>query len=358
MARPNGWVCVAIAQALLLAVVACGGEKEKAEELTPQAKLAQALDPCANPQGAGAEGMCKDAKLAQAGGALSETLVEAASAISPPGADQLVQNQQRWLAAQKVECGMIDLEAAPTPEQATCLQAAMRERAQDATTAVQQVGGYTFQRMEITEATAVTAEAAAASGLGDDAPKAITRDIRFPRIDNAATPQAQRFNELVAQQPQFRLEDQTEEQVSYAIAFAGPELISVRFDTYDYTLGAAHPNNGVRAVTVVMTSGQPLAATDVFKAGSGWENFLTTRALRELTAQFRDAGFTPPRADVRDAVTKPHLWLVKAEGLTLLFPPYSFGGPHALGGAEVTVPWAELARFLNPQAPQPIRAPA
>ena len=108
----------------------------------------------------------------------------------------------------------------------------------------------------------------------------------------------------------------------------------------------------------LLATGQPLAATDVFRAGSGWENFLTTRALRTLTAQFRDAGFTPPRADVRDAVTKPHLWLVKAEGLTLLFPPYSFGGPHALGGAEVTVPWADLARYLNPQAPQPIRAPA
>jgi hypothetical protein len=47
---------------------------------------------------------------------------------------------------------------------------------------------------------------------------------------------------------------------------------------------------------------------------------------------------------------------VKAEGLVLLFPPYSFGGPHALGGAEVLIPWRDLARYLNPNAPQPIRA--
>ena len=355
MSRPTGWICAA---ALALVLAGCGAKDAKEAAADPQARLAEALDLCANPQSGFAKGMCQDAKLAQLGDSISETLVAEAAAVSGPGAETLVQNQQRWLAAQRVECGIIDPDAAPTPAQNACLEAQLRQRAQDASTAVEQVGGYTFQRMEIVDAQAVTAEAAAASGLGDEAPKAITREIRYPRIDNAATPQAQRFNELVAQQPQFRLEDQTEEQVSYQIAYAGPQLISVRFDTYDYTLGAAHPNNGVRAVTVVMTTGQPLSAADVFRTGSGWENFLTTRAMRELTRQFRDSGFTPARNDVRDAVTKPHLWLVKEQGLVLLFPPYSFGGPAAIGGAEVTIPWAELARYLNPQAPVPIRAPA
>jgi hypothetical protein len=78
--------------------------------------------------------------------------------------------------------------------------------------------------------------------------------------------------------------------------------------------------------------------------------------MSELTRRFRP--ITPQRADVRDAVTKPHLWLVKEEGLVLLFPPYSFGGPDTLGGAEITIPWADLARYLNPGAPAPIRAPA
>jgi hypothetical protein len=49
---------------------------------------------------------------------------------------------------------------------------------------------------------------------------------------------------------------------------------------------------------------------------------------------------------------------VTERGLTILFPPYSFGGPHALGGTEVTIAWADLAQYLNPGAPAPIRPSA
>ncbi|MGE3143168.1 MAG: RsiV family protein, partial [Hyphomonadaceae bacterium] len=216
------------------------------------------------------------------------------------------------------------------------------------------------QTVEIAGASPVTQEAAAAVGLGPDAPAAIVRDIRFPRIDAAANdPNAQRFNQLVAQQPQFAPEDQTEEQVRYSIVYAGPDLISVKFDTYQNTLGAAHPDNSMKAVTVVMTGGaRTLGVEDVFRPDGGWENFVTQRAMEQLTRQFREYGFAPPARDVRETATKPHLWLISDQGLTILFPPYSFGGPHAMGGAEVSIPWADLRPYLNPRAPRPIGAQA
>ncbi|MEJ0058654.1 MAG: RsiV family protein [Terricaulis sp.] len=62
----------------------------------------------------------------------------------------------------------------------------------------------------------------------------------------------------------------------------------------------------------------------------------------------------PRPTDVRENAIKPHLWLVTEGGLVLLFPPYSFGGPYALGGtAEVTIPWAELRTYLNPRRARP-----
>jgi len=61
---------------------------------------------------------------------------------------------------------------------------------------------------------------------------------------------------------------------------------------------------------------------------------------------------------VRESATKPHLWLITEAGLVILFPPYSFGGSHAMGGAEVAIPWKDLAPYLNPNAPRPIRAEA
>jgi Protein of unknown function (DUF3298) len=285
-----------------------------------------------------------------------EALVAEAAQISDAGAQLLVRNQSRWLEARRISCGIAAAE--PNAEQQACLQSELRARAADAKGAVQEMGGYTFQRMELVNSTPVSAAAAAASGLGESAPAAITRDIRFPRIDGPQTPAIQRFNELVAQQPQFRLEDSTNELVNYRIAFAGPELISVRFDSSADTLGAAHPSSTSKAVTVLMTQRRALAEADVFSSASGWEDFLTQRAIADLTRQYREDGFVPPERDVRETATKAHLWLITEQGLTMLFPPYSFGAPYVMGGAEVSVPWADLRPFLNPAAPAPIRPAA
>jgi hypothetical protein len=337
---------------------ALAGCTPKADDSTAEASDA-GLAACGGGACAFAEALCGNQRLAALDGQIREALTAEAAAVSDAGAQMLAQGQQRWLEAQRVACGVVDPQTPLTADQSRCLESALRERAVQAQTAVQEIGGYTFQSVEIVNAQAVSAQAASESGLGDSAPTALMRDIRFPRIDGAATPQAQRFNQLVAQQPQYRLEDQTEEQVDYEIVYAGPELISVKFDFYESTLGAAHPNNSQRAVTVVMTGeGRALAATDVFRAGTGWEDFITRRSVAEITRQFRDYQFEPPARDVRESATKPHLWLVTERGLTILFPPYSFGGPHALGGAEVTIPWADLRRYLNPNAPQPIRASA
>jgi hypothetical protein len=218
------------------------------------------------------------------------------------------------------------------------------------------MGGYTFQRMELVDAEPVTAQLAAAAG-GVEA-SAVERNIRFPRIDGPQTPAVRRFNELVAQEPEYRLQDGASEIVDYTIAYAGPEVISVRFTKSVEALGAANVTNTLNAVTVLMEEGRLLRADDVFRAGSGWENFITDRAARSISGEFPDYTNFPPRRDVYETATKPHLWLVTERGLTILFPPLSFGGSHADGGAEVTIPWTELRPYLNPAAPAPIRASA
>ena len=352
----RGFILFSVA-ALALAACDRTGGAGKTEE-SSAARIEAALDVCAEGRGAFAEHLCADRELAALDGEVREALVAEAASVSDAGALLMVQNQNRWLEAQRISCGIIDAAAEPTAEQQACLEGEYRARAQDARTIVQELGGYTFQRMELVNATAVTAAVAEASGLGDSAPVAITREIRFPRIDGPQTPAIQRFNELVAQDPQYRLEDATSEIVDYRIAFAGPELISVRFDLSADTLGAAHPSGTSKAVNVLMEQGRALTEADVFTANSGWQRFLTQRAVREITRQYREDGFTPPERDVQETATKPHLWLVTEQGLTMLFPPYSFGAPYVMGGTEVTIPWAELRQYLNPAAPAPIRPAA
>lgn len=349
-------VWFASASLALIALSACdrSSSGSKTEQSSAE-NIAVALDVCAEGGEGFAQNVCQNRALSSLDTAAREALVAESAAISDAGAALLVQNQNRWREAARIACGILDGESALNAEQQGCLEGRFRARVQEVREAVQEVGPYTFQRMELIDATPVTTAMAASSGLGDEAPNAVIREIRFPRIDGRQTPAIQRFNDLVAQQPQFRLEEATNEVVDYRIAFAGPELISVRFDIASDTLGAAHGNNTSKAVNVMMEQGRALAESDVFVAESGWQRFLTQRAVAEISRQYREDGFTPPERDVQESVTKPHLWLITEQGLTILFPPYSFGAPYVMGGTEVSIPWADLRPYLNPSAPAPIR---
>lgn len=352
---------LAVTGVCALSVLLGACERREADDKTDESsaeRIAAALDVCAEGRGAFADSVCRNEQLAALDNRVRDALVAESASVSDAGAAMLVENQRRWREAARIACGVIDPEAEPTPEQAECLQSEFRARLSQAEDAVQSVGGYTFQRLELVDAIPVTAEIASSAGLGDDAPAAVRRDIRFPRIDGPQTPEIQRFNELVAQSPQFSLGDLTNEVVHYSIAYAGPELISVRFDASADTLGAAHGSTTVKAVNVLMQEGRPLEVSDVFQPDSGWQRFLTERAVASISRQFREDGFVPPARDVQESATKPHLWLIREDGLMLLFPPYSFGAPYVMGGAEVLIPWSDLRPYLNPAAPAPIRPSA
>jgi hypothetical protein len=355
-ARGVGIIAIACASIALSGCDDSGRGSDKTER-SSAARISAALDICAeNGETGFSRLVCQNEALAAIDRQVRDALVAESTAVSDAGAQLLVQNQNRWREAARVLCGVLDPATAPTAEQLACLQNRFRARLQEAESAVQETGGYTFQRLELIDAAPVSADVAAASG-GMGA-VAVERNIRFPRIDGQQTPAIRRFNELVAQQPEFRLQDGVSETVDYTIAYAGPEVISVRFVKAVEALGAANVTNTTNAVTVLMEQGRQLNAEDVFRTGSGWEEFVTNRAVQAIAREFSDYPNFPPRRDVYETATKPHLWLITERGLTILFPPLSFGGSHADGGAEVSIPWTDLRPYLNPGAPAPIRPSA
>ncbi|MGD9966239.1 MAG: hypothetical protein AB7T59_06940 [Hyphomonadaceae bacterium] len=344
------------ALAALTTLAACNDTASGAKtEQSSSERVAEALDVCAEGGGEFAQNVCANRTLSELDNQVRDALVAEAASVSDAGAQLLVQNQQRWREAARVSCRIVDPEAQPTPEQQSCLESEFRARARDAANTIEEIGGYTFQRMELVDAAPVAAEIASNLGGADIEP--IERNIRFPRIDGPQTPEIRRFNELVAQQPQYRLEDAVNERVEYTISYAGPELISVRFNsTYDGPT-LANVAKAVRVVSVLMTEGRPLTETDVFVAESRWQDFITTRAVAEIRRQLPDYG-PPPRRDVYETATKAHLWLVTEAALVLVFPPQSITGwsyADPADGLEVAIPWADLRAYLNPAAPAPIR---
>lgn len=352
--------------ALAFMLVACGGPAKKPEKggegaaapQSAQAIVEAAADPCTGANSSLGQALCGDPDLQPLVGQIKTGLVEAAAAISPEGAQQMAQGQTQWIESTRLSCGIPDTKVPLSAEQEQCVKDALTLRARNAAKVVTQAGGYTFQTVEINRAQALTAEVAADLGP-DSGVFAVTKEIRFPRIEGDS-PQIRRFNELMTQRPERSVEDQTSEAVDYKIAYAGPELVSVRFTTMEYAPGAAHPSNGEKVVTVVMKTGEPLKESDVFAAPQErWQAELVRIARRSLMKQIRARGGSPqlPEAELVDTASKTKNWVITEDALIVVFPPESIG-PHALGAFDVAIPWKDLAPLLNPQAPAPIRRTA
>jgi hypothetical protein len=345
----------------ILALAACTQQGQKpAAPADGAAGVVAQLDPCLEKDGAGKAFCATEALTAQAA-SVKGAFAEAAAKVSGDGAKLLAEGQQKWADAANATCLAEHKGDIASPGFADCIKAALEQRAKDAKEAVQQVGGFTIQKVELNNAEATPA--AMVASLGDAAPAAVTKNIAFPRIDNPGNdPVIDKFNATVAKGERFKGELATSEATTYQIRFASPDFVSVQFDYYDMTAGAVGPNTGADAITVNMKTGERLKVEDVFRAGSGWEGFLAKRALAGLGPQLvedgaiakaREAAGLIPAAELADAVRKPHLWALSDTGLVLLFPEGTFGG-RALGSYEVTIAWADLKPFVNPAAAAPI----
>jgi hypothetical protein len=296
--------------------------------------------------------LCRDPRLAAIRDQMKSALSTAAANVSAEGAKLLAQNQNSWLEAQRVSCGVPSGATTLTADQEVCVKSALADRVKNAAQAVQKIGGFTFQRVEVNNAAKASAEDLAAA---PGSPDTITQEIAFPRIDGDS-PAIKKFNELVAQRPRFSAGDATNETTKYKIAFAGPQLISVKFEYYDFSLGAAHPNTDAKAINFNMKTLAPLRAADVFKPGSGWENALAKKGAVGVTKILKGYDDSLPAtepSELRAAVADPDKWTISDQGLTLMFSEEDMGS-HAIGGREVMIPWAELKPYLNPTAPAPI----
>lgn len=345
---------------LLLGLAACGDRskgKDAAEgEPTARALVEAAADPCGSVSTAFGEALCGDPDLQPLVGQVKTNLVEAAGEAPMDAARQIAEGQAQWLEATRIGCGIGGGKIPLTPEQESCLAGELKRRAQQASAVITQQGGFTFQAVEFNRAAPAAVEIASETEGSEFTPPPVVQKIRFPRLQGD-TPAIRRFNELMAQRPSYGLSDQVSEEIDYTVAFAGPELISVRFRTSENPADAIRPNNDEKVVTVVMSTGAPLTETDVFSAPPArWKAFLVQRVTRDLRRQFNaiDPGIELRAAEVADTATKTKNWVITADALVVLFPPESIG-PHALGDFEVKIPWADMKTLLNPQAPAPIR---
>lgn len=126
--------------------------------------------------------------------------------------------------------------------------------------------------------------------------------------------------------------------IGYRLLAAGPRVVSIAFDTYQYT-GGAHPNHGTTLLNFRVDGARPAAfrLRDVLRPGKG-------DALLGLVR----AKLATKKAGWPEQVQLAHLdnAAFTPDGVTFHFDPY-VAGCYAEGDYVVTLPWGLARQFID-----------
>jgi hypothetical protein len=333
-----------ILRALFAIGVACLPLRAAGPDPALSQSMLAAADGCAMQAPALTRAACDNPTIRPLSLNVRRAMAAAASALSPKGQSLAAEDQRRWFASQRMICGLEPERNAIDLSGAACVERALRSRLGFARILAERRGPFVIERRQMLEARL----------LPGDARRYVLDDATFPRID-ALNPQAAAFNDAAEAVATQRASDNVQDIVSYRIAYAGADIVSVRFDSSRWAVGAERPTSAVIALTVRMRDGRRLEANDVFLPSADWRAFLMRR-VREGVGSMAAAGLCPGAnggAINRAVVADPAQWLIQRDRLAIVLPQRGLGA-LAQGDCVVSVDWDELIHFLNPGAPEPI----
>ena len=141
--------------------------------------------------------------------------------------------------------------------------------------------------------------------------------------------------------------------VTVSLNIVTPDLIAATLSNQWYGHGAAHPNTTTVQFNWLLREQHELRSDDVFRPGSGWPEYIETRSMKELKAQF---GPDYPQSEwapgymekvLNDIVTQPANWQLSSDALIIPFDPGEVAC-HACDAHPVVIPWADLKPMLQP----------
>lgn len=135
----------------------------------------------------------------------------------------------------------------------------------------------------------------------------------------------------------------------FSVEAAGDRFVSITLTDGKYGWGAAHPLTDETSFLWWLDRGRELTAADVFVPNSGWQDKLTTLAVKNLRSQsdLKDMLGDDIDKTVHETASDPASWTITRDGLTITFGQYEIG-PYAIGMPEVHIPWADLKPCLQP----------
>lgn len=196
-------------------------------------------------------------------------------------------------------------------------------------------------------------------------------DAQYPQLNGGSNPHFGKFNQLarmavmkdVAEFKKAMAPEEGEEPppegsmgsdlgISYSIALAQDDLVSVKFDVGSYYQGAAHPNSHSSVLNYDLRNGKQLKLADLFKPGAKYLPALSSYCIAELKKQAKDKGLLDDQIQegAAPAAKNYNSWTITKRGLGIAFDAYQVG-PYAAGPQFVLVPYSALKDLINPEGP-------
>lgn len=140
--------------------------------------------------------------------------------------------------------------------------------------------------------------------------------------------------------------------ISYTVALAQDDLVSVDFEVSSYFQGAAHPNSYSDTLNFDLKNGKVLKLADLFKPGAKYLQTIANYCITDLKKQATEKGLLAEEIDKGAAAKADNYlgWTLTKKGIGVDFDPYQVG-PYAAGPQFVLVPYSDLKDLINPEGP-------
>jgi hypothetical protein len=196
-------------------------------------------------------------------------------------------------------------------------------------------------------------------------------DARYPQITGGSNPNFEKFNQVVrasvtkkvagfkkdmapeeGEEPRPEGSMGSDLNVSYEVALAQDDLISVAFSIGSYYQGAAHPNTMSEVVNYDLKNGKQLKLADLFKPGAKYLQAIANYCIADLKKQAKDKGLLDEEIQNGAAPNAKNYqsWTITRKGLGINFDAYQVG-PYAAGPQYVLVPYSSLKDVISPDGP-------
>lgn len=196
-------------------------------------------------------------------------------------------------------------------------------------------------------------------------------DAQYPQLNGGNNPNFPKFNQAsrtvlmkdVAEFKKAMAPEEGEEprpegsmgsylRISYAVAVAQDDLVSVKFDVSSYFQGAAHPNSYSAVLNYDLKNGKQLRLGDLFNPGAKYLQALSSYCVADLKKQAKDKGLFEDQIQEGAAPLAKNFqnWTISRKGIGVTFDTYQVG-PYAAGTQFVLVPYSSLKDLIKPDGP-------